>query len=249
MSFPSDVVTHISGLWGLAHKIERRLGLIDRGLQSMESRANQLIAQIGDAAYGPFSYSPPPFCVQIHSNPYTGTWLARRLAVVSGSLLPDDEDEGLYQIQPLPWTSGMFIGARGWVQHTHIGQSHVPDDVNNNTAIYSPLDGEWRVFAGQTTSDGPTVTTGGKHYYGWSQTNSLFGYHHESGKVIFEGEPNQVTLGLAQLVTQAGWDIEETSFERVDLPAGTPCLIWYDGTDDEFKMMQAVERKVFLCQP
>lgn len=244
MSFLGVLSTNVEDLWKSVAKRTRRSAILERRIANLERELGQVRTLIGEAAYGPFSYSVPPFLVQIDSQLSTGIWAARRLLPTVTGIVLDDEDEEFFEVRTTPWATGMFVGARGWVQHTHNSSSDIPELNNLVTAIYSTMDGEWGGFAGQTT--GEPIYDGGVIYYPWTQVGTLPSDHYDSGTVIGEGE-SAVTLGPAQYITQAGYDVETTTFERVELDAGTPCWIWFDLLDGEFKMIQMSERKVFEC--
>jgi len=243
-SLAAELVTHVEDLWKSVRAMSRQIVQLDRDLRAADERTNQLIAGIGDAAYGPFSFSPPPFLVRIEAALGTGHWGARRLFPDMTGLIPDSDDDGFYHVRTLPWSSGMFIGARGWVQHLANFPSLISGENSVSTAFYSPLDGEWRPFAAQTTDEPEYV--GDALYYPWTQVGAIAGEQYASGVEITLSDDSEVTLGNAQFVTQAGNDIDH-SYERVSLEAGTPCLVWFDAADGEFKMLQASERKADPC--
>lgn len=239
--FPAETVDSILDLRKTMEIMKRQIEVLDRGQVRLEGQVNAAVQQIGEAAYGPFSYSPPPFLVRLESYLELGIWSARRLVPDSAGFLLDDEDERLYHVRETPWTAGTFVGARGWVQHTHKHTNLIAEQSPTvEAAVYSTLGGEWSGFMA-TVRDDPIVDSG-KTLYPWAQYGLVAGDCYTDAT-----EFNSTPLGEAWLMTEAGQEDFDPAIDRVTLPIGSPCWVFYCRTEGQFVMMQITEPQNVEC--
>lgn len=240
MSLIEQTVGNIEDLWAAFDKLKRQVGVIDRTQQREKARLDQTAALAGEASYGPLSNGPTSIFVRIEAYLASGYWSARRMRQEAASWVLDDEDEELYHVRTTPAASGIFVGARGWVQHTSNEPSLIEEDGGAMRGIYSTQLGDWAGFEAVVGSGG-VGSVGSKVAYPWSQVGVPAGDAYTNAT-----EFNETPLGLAILATQAGWETGVT-ITRVELDPNTPCRVWYSAVESAFMMMQISEPQNDEC--
>jgi len=246
MSVLAEVEKNFSVLFDRLGKIERQLSVIDRDLTDFKRQTNQRLRIQSEPQLAPFAFTPPPMFVRIESQLTSGgLFTARRMDIQSNQLVLDSADTRVFLVRSMPGETGVFVGARVWVQQIYTSASPIAEDNGAQRGVYGIITGESHGFEAIITG-APTTDGNDDIFYPWAQDGLEASDEYTSATVI-----NGNTLGNAKLTSRAGWDLSlepGTVTPRVTIGVNTPVFIHYSSTDDVFFISHVSEPQLEECE-
>ena len=246
MSVLAEVEKNFAALFDRMGKIERQLGVFDRDFTAFRRQINQRLRILSEPQLAPFAFTPPPMFMRIESQiSSSGLFTARRMDIQSNQMVLDTADTRVFIIRSMPGETGVFVGARVWVQQIGTMTSPVAEDEGAERGVYGIISGESHGFEA-LISDAPTTDENDDIFYPWVQDGLYASDEYTSATVI-----NGSTLGNAKLTSRAGWDLSlepGTVTPRVTIAVNTPVFIHYSSTDDCFFISHVSEPQLEECE-
>ncbi len=243
MSLSDALANKFATLFRAVGELQRQFGLRDRELTEFKRSINDQLNILSEVQLAPFAFTPPLMLMRIESQlSSSGLFTARRMDIQANQMVLDIEDTRVFLVRSMPGETGVFVGARVWVQQIGTMTSPVAEDDGAERGVYGIVSGESHGFEA-LISGAPTTDENDDIFYPWVQDGLYASDEYTSDTVIHEGG---APFGNAKLTARAGWDL---SFDppRVTIAVNTPVFIHYSSTDGCFFISQVSEPQLEEC--